>query len=213
MKKNNNGFSVSLALTDYGNPIIYLITCITIIINISKFLYYPYNIFYLGGCILSIIFGFSIPTVKLLVGLNKIKFNLPVKYVFYVNLGIFISGLMLLKCILNINILLFISIVMLSIIILSIVYYKTKKFNNIAVLIGGIGYLLIYIALIYKSISSNLMVPIVFYCLAISLYIMLIGIGIKGNLKNAKVHWIIEISNIICQLMVLIGTIILCSNI
>ena len=38
---------------------------------------------------------------------------------------------------------------------------------------------------------------------------MLRGIGIKANLKNPKVHWIIEISNVICQFLVAFGTIIL----
>ena len=54
-----------------------------------------------------------------------------------------------------------------------------------------------------------MILPIIFYLFAITLFIILCGIGIKANLKDPKIHWIIEISNIICQLAVCIGTTIL----
>ena len=94
-----------------------------------------------------------------------------------------------------------------------LIYFKTKKFNNIAVLTGAIGYLLIYISLITKSINNQLIVPVLLYGIAICLYLMLIGIGVKANLKDARIHWIIEISNIICQSSVAVGTILLFTNI
>lgn len=216
MKKNNykisNNFSVALGLTDYINPIMYLITSITLIINLKQIMSIPYNIFYIIGVIISLIFGFTIPTIKLLVGLGKIKFSLPVNLVFYVNSGIFISGLMLLKNIMNLNLIFFIGIILLSLVILILIYLKTKKFNNIAVLTGAIGYLLIYISLITKSISNEITIPIILYGIAICLYLLLIGIGLKANLKDARVHWILEISNIICQSSVAAGTILLFIN-
>ena len=43
-------------------------------------------------------------------------------------------------------------------------------------------------------------------------YLLLIGIGLKANLKDARVHWILEISNIICQSSVAAGTILLFIN-
>lgn len=212
-KKISNNFSVALGLTDYINPIMYLITSITLIINLNKIMILPYNIFYIIGVIISLVFGFTIPTIKLLVGLGKIKFSLPVNLVFYVNSGIFLSGLMLIKNIINMNIFTFIILILLSIIILILIYYKTKKFNNIAVLTGAFGYLLIYISLITKSINNHLITPIILYIVAICLYVMLIGIGVKANLKDARIHWIIEISNIICQSSVAISTILLFTNI
>lgn len=216
MKKNNykisNNFSVALGLTDYINPVMYLITSITLIINLKQIMSIPYNIFYIIGVIISLIFGFTIPTIKLLVGLGKIKFSLPVNLVFYVNSGIFISGLMLLKNIMNLNLIFFIGIILLSLVILILIYLKTKKFNNIAVLTGAIGYLLIYISLITKSISNEIIIPIILYGIAICLYLLLIGIGLKANLKDARVHWILEISNIICQSSVAAGTILLFIN-
>ncbi len=206
IKNKMNKFSVALGLTDYINPIMYLITSITLIINLNKIMALPYSAFYIIGVIISLIFGFTIPTVKLLVGLGKMKFSLPVNLVFYVNSGIFLSGLMLIKNIMNINMIIFVSIILVSIIILILIYLKTKKFNNIAVLIGAIGYLLIYISLIAKSISSHLIIPVILYGIAICFYFMLICIGVKANLKDARVHWILEISNIICQSSVAIGT-------
>lgn len=67
MKKNNykisNNFSVALGLTDYINPVMYLITSITLIINLKQIMSIPYNIFYIIGVIISLIFGFTIPTI------------------------------------------------------------------------------------------------------------------------------------------------------
>ena len=34
-------------------------------------------------------------------------------------------------------------------------------------------------------------------------------VGILANLKNAKVHWVIEISNVVCQCSVAVATLIL----
>lgn len=213
IKDKSKNFSVALGLTDYFNPILYLITSLTIIDNLDGIMKTPYNYIYIIGVIISLIFGFTIPTIKLLVGLGKLKFKLPVNLVFYVNSGIFVSGLMLIKNIININNIVFIVIVLASIILLLFVFLKTKKFNNIAVLIGAVGYLLIYISLIAKAIYCNLNIPIVLYGIAICFYLMLIGIGLKANLKDARIHWLLEISNIICQSSVAVGTIILFANI
>ena len=47
------------------------------------------------------------------------------------------------------------------------------------------------------------------YAIAILLFVMLCGIGIKANLKNPKVHWVIEMSNVLCQFLVAAATILL----
>lgn len=206
-RKDN--FSVALGLTDYGNPILYSITSLTIIMHISSVMGLPWSIGYILGAAVSIIFGFTIPTVKLLVGLGRMKFNLPVNLVFYVNSGIFLSGLMLIKNITGINNFAFCIILLVSIGFLLCIYYKTKKFNNIAVLIGGVGYLLIYVSLITESVKRGMTVSVICFCFAICLYVMLVGIGIKADLKDARVHWVIELSNILCQGLVAAGTVIL----
>ena len=207
--KKNDGFSVPLGLVDYINPILYAITTYTIIINMKGVMRTPfYELFIIGICI-SLLFGLIIPTGKLIVGLGIIKFRMPVILVFLVNSGILLSGLILFQTITHIKLALFLVIILLSLLILFIIYLKNKKTNTIAVLIGAIGYLLIYTSLILKSIISNNFIPIIFYIVAISLFIILCIIGIKANLKDYKVHWIIEISNIICQLSVAIGTLLL----
>jgi len=208
-KKDN--FSVALGLTDYINPILYTVTCATIIANIDKVMASPWDILYILGAALSLIFGFMIPTVKLLIGLGKMKFKLPVGFVFCVNTGIFVSGLMLIKSAISTGLIL--GILLASFVVLGLIYLQSRKFNNVAVLIGAIGYLLIYVSLIAKSTANGLLAPVILYALAICLFVMLIGIGIKANLKDARVHWVIELSNILCQSFVAIGTLILFANI
>lgn len=209
MSKNNDGFSVSLGLFDYINPILYTITSFTIIKNMKGIIESPYYNFLIIGAVLSLIFGFIIPTGKFIVGLGIIKFRMPVSLVFLVNSGILIFGMVLFKNIFNIKLWLFLLLILVAFILLLIIYMKKKKFNTVAVLTGAIGYLFIYASLIKQSINNNLILPIVLYVIAICLFVMLCGIGIKANLKDSKVHWIIEISNVLCQLSVAIGTIIL----
>ena len=55
-------------------------------------------------------------------------------------------------------------------------------------------------------------VPVILYGMAIGLFAMLCGIGIRADLKNPKVHWVIEGSNVLCQLFVAIATLILFSR-
>ena len=204
MKKDKfNKFSVPLGLLDYINPILYSITIITIIKNT------PYNLILLIGAIISIFFGFIIPTGKVIVGLGIIKFRMPVSLVFCVNTGILLSGLMILRYVMNLELIPLLIIISIILILLVMLYIKSKKINTIAVLTGAFGYLLIYTSLITLSIKTQIILPIILYAFAIILFIMLCGIGIKANLKNPKVHWVIEISNVLCQLLVAIATLIL----
>lgn len=208
MKKDKlNKFSVPLGLLDYVNPILYSITIITIIINTYSKMVQPFNIILVIGSIISIIFGLIIPTGKVIVGLGLIKFRMPVSLVFSVNTGILLSGLMLLKYTFNLNLIILLLISLIIIILLFITYKQNKKINTIAVLTGAFGYLLLYISLITLSIKFELVIPIILYAFAIILFVLLCATGIKADLKNPKVHWGIEISNVICQFLVALGTI------
>ena len=209
VKKKFNKFSVPLGLLDYINPIFYSITIITIIKNISASLGNPYSLFLIIGAIISILFGFIIPTGKVIVGLGIIKFKMPVSLVFCVNTGILLSGLMILKYIMNLKLVLLLIISLIIVFLLFLIYIKSKKINTIAVLTGAFGYLLIYISLITHSIRTNNNFPSVLYAFAIIIFIILCGIGIKANLKDPRTHWKIEILNVICQGLVTLGTIIL----
>ena len=191
-----------LGLLDYVNPIMYSVTIITVLINTFSPMGVPYNIIMLIGAVISILFGFAIPTGKVLVGLGKIKFVMPVSLVFCVNTGILLSGLMLFRYVMALDWFILAA-------ALVAIYFKTKKPNTIAVLTGAFGYLLIYTSLITLSIRSGNVVPIILFAFAILLFVMLCGIGIKADLKNPKVHWVIEISNVTCQTLVAAATVIL----
>ena len=161
------------------------------------------------GAIISIFFGLLIPTGKVLVGLKKIKFKMPVSLVFLVNAGILLSGITFLKYAIDLKTYLAIFVFLLTIIFLFLLYKMGKKINTIAVLTGAFGYFMLYTALIAISLKQGLILPIVLYVIAIILFVLLCLIGIKADLKKPLVHWLIEISNVICQLLVAIGTLIL----
>lgn len=210
-KKKEASFSVALGLFDYINPIFYTVTSLTIIKNMKGVMDTPLYVIYIIGALLSLVFGFTIPTVKFLVGMGKMKFEMPVNLVCFVNTGIFISGLMFSKYVMNINTGVFIAIIIAAGILLTAIYMKHKKFNTVAVLIGGVGYLLLYISLITLSSRNQIIFPIVLYAIAICLFVLLILIGCKSDLMNPKVHWAIEISNVLCQGSVALGTVLLFS--
>ncbi len=211
-EKRFNSFSVPLGLLDYVNPILYTVTMITVIRNIGYQMAYPLGMYMFIGVLISVFFGFIIPTGKVLVGLGIIRFRMPVSLVFCVNSGILISGLLLFHYVMKLK---FIAVVMmfsLIVILLTLLYLKNRKMNTVAVLIGAVGYLLVYISLITLSFRKEMIVPVILYGLAIGLFVMLCGIGIRADLKNPKVHWVIEASNVLCQLFVAIATLVLFSR-
>ena len=198
-KDKFNSFSVPLGLLDYVNPIFYTITISKIIKHIGGVLGSPFRNILIIGAVLSILFGFIIPTGKVIVGLGILRFRMPVILVFLVNLGILLSGSMLLKYVFDLNAMVLLSIEAIVILLLCMIYRKNKKLNTIAVMTGAFGYVMIYISLIIYSIRNRILLPALCSVAAIFLFVMLCGIGIKANLKDPKVHWKIEISNVICQ--------------
>ena len=202
-------FSVALGLFDYINPILYGITAITIITNMHGIMSTPLFWLYVVGTVLSLAFGLTIPTVKLIVGLGKMQFKMPVNLVSYVNTGILLSGIALASHVIGIKPLTLALVLLGFAAVIGFLWYKTGKFNTVAVLIGAVGYLMIYASLITLSIRNGVILPVILYALAICLFVFLCLVGILSNLKNAKVHWVIEISNVICQFSVALGTVLL----
>ena len=209
MEKKFSKFSVPLGLLDYLNPILYTVTMVTILRNVYPVLEKPYNILLLIGVIVSVFFGLIIPTGKVLVGLGIIQFRMPVSLVFCVNIGILITGLMLFKYVMQLDLLPLILLAAAIAVLLVVIWRKTGKFNTAAVLTGAAGYVLIYTSLITLSARKGAVTSVVLYALAILLFVMLCGIGIKADLKNPKVHWVIEISNVLCQLFLTVATLLL----
>ncbi len=212
-KKENDGiignFSVALGLFDYINPIFYGVTVITILIKTFGVMSLPTYILFALGAAISLIFGLTIPTVKLIVGLGKMQFKMPVNLVSFVNTGILLSGIALATHAFGVKPFLLAVILLLAAGVIGFLWYKTGKFNTAAVLIGAVGYLMIYASLITLSIRKGAAAPIALYAFAICLFVFLCLVGILSNLKNAKVHWVIEISNVVCQFSVALATVIL----
>lgn len=204
-------FSVALGLFDYINPLLYGITSATIITHLYGIMAAPLFWLYVIGAVLSLVFGLAIPTVKLIVGLGRIQFKMPVNLVTFVNTGILLSGVALISHVTRLKPFTLILILLAFAAMIGLLWYKTGRFNTAAVLIGAAGYLMIYVSLILLSIRNGIILPIVLYALAICLFVFLCLVGILANLKNAKVHWVIEISNVICQLSVAVATVILFS--
>ena len=212
MKKKFESFSVPLGLLDYGNPVFYTVTMVTILKNMYGVMDRPFNVILLMGAIISIFFGLVIPTGKVIVGLGLIEFKMPVSLVACVNTGILISALMMLRHVLELSLPVLLTILLVAAAALYLIYIKSKKFNTVAVMTGAIGYMLLYVSLIILSIEKDTFLPILFFVLAIFFFFMLCGIGIKADLKNPKVHWVIEVSNVMCQFLVAVGTVILFSK-
>ena len=202
-------FSVALGLFDYINPLFYGITSIMVITHMRGVMAAPLFGLYVVGAALSLIFGLAIPTVKLIVGLGKIRFKMPVNLVTFVNTGILLSGMALVSHAAEIRPLALVLILIAFAAVIGLLWYKTGKFNTAAVLIGAVGYLMIYVSLIILSVRSGAVLPIILYALAICLFVFLCLVGILANLKDAKVHWVIEITNVICQCSVAVATVIL----
>ena len=78
-----------LGLLDYGNPVFYTVTMVTILKNMYGVMDRPFNVILLMGAIISIFFGLVIPTGKVIVGLGLIEFKMPVSLVACVNTGTF----------------------------------------------------------------------------------------------------------------------------
>ena len=139
-KENESGiighFSVALGLFDYINPIFYGVTVITIMIKMFGVMSIPTYILFVVGAVISLIFGLSIPTVKLIVGLGKMQFKMPVNLVSFVNTGILLSGIALVSHIVGVKPLTLIIVLLCAAGIIGFLWYKTGKFNTVAVLIG-----------------------------------------------------------------------------
>ena len=209
MNKKLNSFSVPLGLLDYINPIFYAITTFTIMHFMQGRMDPTIFMLFKIGAILSLVVGMIIPTGKLIVGLGIIEFVMPVILVYLVNTGILLSGLMLFKTVIDPSNIIFGLLILVILVLLGLVYKQTKKFNTVAVLNGMAGYLLVYISLITLSIQNKFYVSVICYALAICLFVFLGGVGIKANLKDPRVHWVIEICNVICQGCVALGTLLL----
>ena len=202
-------FSVALGLFDYINPIFYGITVVTLALSLFGVMRLPTFLLFAVGALLSLVFGLTIPTVKLLVGLGRMPFKMPVNLVSLVNTGILLSGLALAAHVLGLGPGALALILLAAAAVIGFLWAQTGKFNTAAVLIGAVGYLMIYASLIALSVRAGRWAPVALCAFAICLFVFLCLVGIRANLKDARVHWVIEISNVVCQGSVALATLLL----
>ena len=201
------GFSVALGLIDFINPLTYSINTFLILAGV-KHLMNPVQFWaYLIGIIISLIIGIVIPTGKLLVGLGKIEFRLPYALFFIVNLGILVTGVALFSVVAGTTALIIALLVILAIILA--LWKATKKFNSAIMFTGTLGYTLISIALVLFALRAGKILPVVLFILCWCMMMGIIVFSMKADLKNPKNHWPIEGGNITCQLVLMLGLILL----
>ena len=208
-QKKEAKFSVALGLFDYINPIFYTVTMITLYRAMKGQMDGALFPVFCAGALISIFFGLAIPTVKVIVGLGIMPFKMPVNLVSYVNSGILLTGTALAGHVLHLSSGVLLAILAAAAALLFWIWKKTGKFNTVAVLIGAVGYLMIYCSLIRLAMTAGAGTCVKLYGLAICLFVFLCGLGIKGNLKDARVHWVIEICNVVCQGSVAASTVLL----
>lgn len=209
MIKQFTTFSLLLGLVDYINPIIYMVTIIIILRdlrnNADESMYKIFSF----GAIISLIGGFLIPLVKTIVGLGIIDFVLPVPVVHIVNTGFLISGVTLFLIVKNKTykqISLFTKLIVLAIYIVGFIIISVLvKYNTAVILSGVIGILFIYFSVLYKAYKTKKIVSMILVILSLCMTIFLSFVGSKFNLNSPIVHWIIELTNIVCQLCLMLS--------
>ena len=139
----------------------------------------------------------------------KGKFKMPANLVSCVNTGILLSGIALFCHVLDVGTGMLLGILACASAVIALLWHRTGKFNTAAVLIGAVGYLMLYASLITLSARAGRTVPVILYALAICLFAFLCLVGILAKLKDAKIHWVIEISNVVCQLSVAVAAVLL----
>lgn len=196
-----NEFSVALGMFDYINPICYTIFSIIGFKYFRKIMKKGFFYVYLVGCIISLIGGFFIPTIKTLVGLGIIEWGLPVSKVIIANTGFLISGPTLfigtLKCNRKENT---------DVTLLSAGGLSLAFLNKFIVGFGALGMIMIYVTCAKLAIERKR------YYAAITLVISLAGTLFESfysnsgaDLNSAAVHWVIEIGAVITHLMLVVS--------
>lgn len=196
-----NEFNVALGLFDYINPICYTIFSIIGFKYFRKLMKSGFFYVYLVGCIISLIGGFFIPTIKTLVGLGVIEWGLPVSKVIIANTGFLISGPTLfigtLKCNRRESS---------DVTLLSAGGVSLAFLNKFIVGFGALGMIMIYVTCAKLAIERKR--PYAVITLAVSLAGTLFESFYSNSgadLNSAAVHWVIEIGAVITHLMLVVS--------
>ncbi|MCR4618396.1 MAG: hypothetical protein K5669_09480 [Lachnospiraceae bacterium] len=197
----------ALGLLDYVNPICYATFTIIGFFYFRKMMKPAFYYIYFIGAIISLIGGFFIPTIKTLIGLGVMEWNLPVSKVIIANTGFLISGPTLFIGTLKAN-------------RLDAPKDKNVTLNSLPVLLaadlaflnkfivgfGALGMILIYVTcakLAFERKRYNAVATI-----AVSLCGTLFEAFYSNSgtdLNAPAVHWVIEIGAVITHLMLVLS--------
>lgn len=187
----NEGFSLAMGLFDFINPIMYASFFIYTFKKIRPYLAKGFYIVYVCGGLLSLCAGILIPTVKCIVGLGLMTFDLPVKIVAFVNTGFILSGF-------------------------SIFIGTMKKFspmyngkkdgsvtlhsiinpysilNSVVVLGGATGLILVYVSYMKIALKKNRKAAFGVLCYSLVMTLANSFVGSAMDTMAPWVHWLIE---------------------
>ena len=224
----NDGFSLAMGLFDFINPIMYASFFIYTLPKIRKRLIkWCYGV-YLAGGILSLSTGILIPSIKCIVGLGLMTFELPVKLVAFVNTGFILSGFSVffgtlkrfkkhktketieLKSIINPYIFLGLIVVLGVIIGLMLIRMRSiinpySLLNSVVVLGGAVGLILIYISYIKIAIERKRKVGCCLLCYSLIMTLANSFVGAAMDTSASWVHWLIEVIAVSAHTCLFIG--------
>ncbi len=185
-----NEFSVLLGIVDYFNPLIYFSFLICVVRHIKGKIKKSHYIVFLIGAVMTICAGVIIPTLKIVVGLGKAEFSLPVGIVAIANIGIFLTGVSFFLTTLKRN-------------------YSKKMYgavgapvfnlNTFIVFFGAVGLIMTYVAMIRLAILKKHKLAILFVVVSIICTMFLCGVATVADLESPLVHWVIQLTNILAQ--------------
>lgn len=196
----------ALGLFDYINPICYTAFTIIGFFYFRKMMKPGFYYVYFAGAIISLIGGFFIPTIKTLIGLGILEWNLPVSKVIIANTGFLISGPTLFIGTLKANRLSSPEDKNVKLNSLAILAVDLAFLNNFIVGFGALGMIMIYVTCAKLAIERKR------YYAAAAIAVSLCGTLFEAfysnsgaDLNSPAVHVVIEVGAVITHLMLVLS--------
>jgi hypothetical protein len=196
----------ALGLLDYINPICYTAFTVIGFFYFRKMMKPGFYYVYFVGAVISLIGGFFIPTIKALIGLGIMDWNLPVSKVIIANTGFLISGPTLFIGTMKANRADSPKTKNVTLNSLGLLAVDLAFLNKFIVGFGALGMILIYITTAKLAIERKR-----YYAVA-TIAISLCGTLFESfysnsgtDLNSPLVHWVIEIGAVITHLMLVLS--------
>ncbi len=196
----------ALGLLDYINPICYTAFTVIGFFYFRKMMKPGFYYVYFVGAVISLIGGFFIPTIKTLIGLGIMDWNLPVSKVIIANTGFLISGPTLFIGTMKANRADAPKNKNVTLNSLGLLAADLAFLNKFIVGFGALGMILIYITTAKLAIERKR-----YYAVA-TIAISLCGTLFESfysnsgtDLNSPLVHWVIEIGAVITHLMLVLS--------